>query len=354
MSAKRKMSFKGPVRDVWVECVAARDLAAMDSNGLSDPYVVIKLFAAPGDKKECDKATTAVRKKTLNPMWGVGVKLGCPLDAAAPTLHFELFDEDLVTSDKLGAATVSPLADNDGLIDAWLPLSGGPKVKGEVHVRYKLAPLAPPPPKRMISYSRDMPAVPVVREGWLEKKGSTGHLSSQVRMYDRRYFVLTKTELMYWREELPAKQRVVPRPVGDWPLHFISGAKHTNAGHARGGDDVDEREFEIRLPQEVGGRDRVGSVVRIRLLLPRDLDESERRAAGSRLAPRTRIEKQHKPKQSTAASTVRGAYYDSTAWCCAPRTGRPREPGRRPCAACPARPSRRTRRGRCWRRRLAA
>ena len=27
----------------------------MDSNGLSDPYTIVKLFAAPGDKKECDK-----------------------------------------------------------------------------------------------------------------------------------------------------------------------------------------------------------------------------------------------------------------------------------------------------------
>ena len=38
-----------------VEVVAARGLAAMDSNGLSDPYTIVKLFAAPDDKKECDK-----------------------------------------------------------------------------------------------------------------------------------------------------------------------------------------------------------------------------------------------------------------------------------------------------------
>ena len=77
------MSFTGPVHDVLVECVAGRDLAAMDSNGLSDPYVVIKLFAALGDRTECDKVRTHTQKKTLNPRWGVQFKMGCPPDAAA-------------------------------------------------------------------------------------------------------------------------------------------------------------------------------------------------------------------------------------------------------------------------------
>ena len=57
------------------------------------------------------------------------------LDPAPRRLgRFELFDKDYVTSDELGAATVSPLAaagdarDDGGWVDEWLPLSGGSKV----------------------------------------------------------------------------------------------------------------------------------------------------------------------------------------------------------------------------------
>ena len=86
------------------------------------------------------QATTPVIKKTLAPEWGASFELKMPPAAARPTLQFDLFDKDTIGSDKLGSVRATLVAADDagGWHDAWLPLEGGPKVQGEVHVRYQV------------------------------------------------------------------------------------------------------------------------------------------------------------------------------------------------------------------------
>lgn len=50
----------------------AKDLAAADSNGLSDPYV--KTYLLP-DKSKNTKKKTDVKKKTLNPVYNHTIKV---------------------------------------------------------------------------------------------------------------------------------------------------------------------------------------------------------------------------------------------------------------------------------------
>ncbi len=50
----------------------ARGLAAADSNGLSDPY--IKTYLLP-DKSKASKKKTAIKKKTINPVYNETLKV---------------------------------------------------------------------------------------------------------------------------------------------------------------------------------------------------------------------------------------------------------------------------------------
>ena len=52
----------------------ARGLAAADKNGFSDPY--IKTYLLP-DKSKVSKKKTAIKKKTLNPVYNETLKVLC-------------------------------------------------------------------------------------------------------------------------------------------------------------------------------------------------------------------------------------------------------------------------------------
>jgi len=126
---------------IEVEIVEARDLLSSDSNGFSDPYVVID--KTPG---LASGAKTPVIKKNLNPVWNFTTVLH--FDHNLSKIKFRVFDWDRFSSDDpLGTCSFSPSIFNDGVpIDTWEPLRQKPKkkkpgqkgpwpTKGELHIK---------------------------------------------------------------------------------------------------------------------------------------------------------------------------------------------------------------------------
>jgi len=126
---------------IEVEIVEARDLLPSDSNGFSDPYVVIE--KTPGLS---GGAKTQIVKKNLNPVWNFTTVLH--FDHNLTKIKFKVFDWDRFSSDDpLGSCSFSPSIFNDGVpIDMWEPLKQKPKkkkpgtkgpypTKGELHIK---------------------------------------------------------------------------------------------------------------------------------------------------------------------------------------------------------------------------
>ncbi|EIE27012.1 hypothetical protein COCSUDRAFT_83571 [Coccomyxa subellipsoidea C-169] len=95
----------GQSRDLHVHVLCARGLRAADSNGLSDPYTVVRL----GSRSE----QTHVLLETLDPDWNEAFVFGAEeVDAAIvdnlPSLLFEVWDSDIgvVADDFLGQVAI--------------------------------------------------------------------------------------------------------------------------------------------------------------------------------------------------------------------------------------------------------
>jgi len=121
--------------------VEARDLLSSDSNGFSDPYVIIE--KTPG--LVCGTKTPII-KKNLNPVWNH--KAFLHFDHNLTKIKFKVFDWDRFSSDDpLGSCSFTPAIFNDGVpIDIWEPLKQKPKkktagkkgpwpTKGELHIK---------------------------------------------------------------------------------------------------------------------------------------------------------------------------------------------------------------------------
>eukprot|EP01097_Dermamoeba_algensis_P001622 TRINITY_DN1609_c0_g1_i1.p1 TRINITY_DN1609_c0_g1~~TRINITY_DN1609_c0_g1_i1.p1 ORF type:complete len:427 (+),score=92.58 TRINITY_DN1609_c0_g1_i1:43-1323(+) len=119
---------------ITIEFVQAKNLAPMDSNGLSDPYCVVK---STFNKQQFK---TKVVKKTLNPDWNEKFKFFAPkLDGA---LQVKLWDKDKFTADDfLGEVSIPINSLQPGKEqDLWLELKDEPKEvqkkeKGQLHVK---------------------------------------------------------------------------------------------------------------------------------------------------------------------------------------------------------------------------
>lgn len=109
-----------------VQVMGARDLPAMDLNGLSDPYVKVKLGK--------QKFKTRVVKKTLNPYWGEEFALR--VDDLNDELLISVLDEDKYFNDDFVGCVKFPVSQvfdshNKCLDTCWHPLQ--PKSKKPKH-----------------------------------------------------------------------------------------------------------------------------------------------------------------------------------------------------------------------------
>ena len=87
--------------ELLVTVIQAKNLAAMDSNGASNPVVTLRITDGG------DRATTSVKTKTLSPSWLETFRLACPQDPGA-SMELFMFNHDGRLSGKsfMGRVTV--------------------------------------------------------------------------------------------------------------------------------------------------------------------------------------------------------------------------------------------------------
>jgi len=102
-SIKYKVEYDFMTSTLTVTVLEAKDLAAMDIGGTSDPYV--KVYLLPDKNK---KYETKVHRKTLNPVFNESFKFLVPYgDVMGKTLVFAVFDFDRFTkNDEIGEVRV--------------------------------------------------------------------------------------------------------------------------------------------------------------------------------------------------------------------------------------------------------
>eukprot|EP00727_Mastigamoeba_balamuthi_P001424 m51a1_g11279 putative DNA/RNA non-specific endonuclease (428) ;mRNA; f:14945-16323 len=131
-----------------VNILAARNLAAGDADGSSDPYVVVYIASVPAGPCQRSAAltapqTTRVAQHTLNPAWNQEMRFEVASPAGSQ-VSLAVWDKDYDRSsrapgDALGTTSLA-LGDIDpGAApgDFWLPLHG-PTARGLLHVRVRL------------------------------------------------------------------------------------------------------------------------------------------------------------------------------------------------------------------------
>jgi hypothetical protein len=115
-----------------VDVIEAQDLPPCDSNGLSDPYVLLSCGS--------ETAKTKTEMRTLAPKWKDEKHV---LHVASVTLALELsmWDWDTTSEDDFMGQIVVPIASLlDGVeVNKWFPLERGPPGKGQLHVALSLA-----------------------------------------------------------------------------------------------------------------------------------------------------------------------------------------------------------------------
>jgi len=93
-----------------VTILSGRNLVSKDSNGLSDPYVVVHLLDSNGNVDKKSKQKSSVNEKTLNPVWeGEILRLETKNDTSG--LEVSVWDQDKIGSDEFMGQFVIPASE---------------------------------------------------------------------------------------------------------------------------------------------------------------------------------------------------------------------------------------------------
>ena len=188
-----------------LEIIEAKDLLAHDSNGFSDPYVLIPdqigLYNAP---KKGYKTHTL--KKTLNPVWNQSFQIICD-PKKIPDIKFQVYDYNFITKDVVigeGGINLEWLCGSKiKFHEEWIKLSLMKKdkktkqynkiIKGEIHIKITIPPEPLSRPNQNVR--TDIPLIPGnwipildsivnVGLGWDFTGGETFDLDASVTGFD--------------------------------------------------------------------------------------------------------------------------------------------------------------------------
>ena len=113
----------------------------MDDNGLSDPYVTVKLKTPSGAKVDKDqRQATRYIKETLTPCWCEVFKFSASRE---DVLCIKCWDKDLFGHDLMGvinlpvSSILAKLTAGGPAVIEWIPLQAPPdEVRGELQIGF--------------------------------------------------------------------------------------------------------------------------------------------------------------------------------------------------------------------------
>ena len=111
-----------------IKIVEAKDIAKMDTVGLTDPYIVLQLGSGPQMK-------TTVKKNTLTPVWNETFAL--PVTDVNSKLSLLMKDKDVAADDKMATLDIEIKSLPYGqVVDQWFSLIPvkGVKKGGSIHM----------------------------------------------------------------------------------------------------------------------------------------------------------------------------------------------------------------------------
>lgn len=134
MKIKRQVEEMMLIKELGVLVITilqGKDMAAMDSNGLSDPFCVVRV-------NNSKKFKTNVAYETLTPVWNESVSIAMP--QAGDKIHLDVFDKDVFQNDFMGTVMLTV----DEIKEA--SKKGGPQwfklqeaESGEIQVQFKVS-----------------------------------------------------------------------------------------------------------------------------------------------------------------------------------------------------------------------